>query len=205
MMWRMRALVAGPWDFSGGVGRIAIVRSKPRTLAFLVAGIAVLGSAALLVDRASAGSASRVLSAHGLSIALPAGWHGRVVKPAPNAAAQLIAADFGLPRRENFAGPKTTKAMRASSIYIWIANEGSANGKNLQPGRWKSATLPLAIRRADIQPFEGVDSPSEAVRWLFVKRKALLVLVGFGRRHPSNAQLTRANRVLSTFRMLPTR
>jgi hypothetical protein len=105
----------------------------------------------------------------------------------------------------DFPGRKTARLMRVGSIYISIANLGSVNDKLFQRSPWKKATLPIRIRHADLRPFEGTYSPSEAVRWVVVKRRALLLLVAFGRQNPTEAQLARANRVLSTFRLSQTR
>ncbi len=88
------------------------------------------------------------------------------MKRSPRAATQLIAANFRLPDREDFdfPGRRTAKLMRVGSIYISIANLGSVNGEAFQRDPWKEATLPIRIRRADLRPFEGAYSPSEAVR-----------------------------------------
>jgi hypothetical protein len=61
------------------------------------------------------------------------------------------------------------------------------------------ASLPIQIDRADFGPFEGVASPVEAVRWVIVDEKAILVAVGFGANHPTDDLIAKANRVLATF------
>jgi len=76
------ASVVDPPDLLGSQGRMSCVR-----LVVLVAGLLVAVAAA---DAAALG---RTVGGHGISVALPAGWHGL------SAPGQLQAADFPLTRR----------------------------------------------------------------------------------------------------------
>ena len=143
------------------------------------------------------GSADRTISGFGVSINLPPGWDGRIVKLEPNAATQVLAGNFSLPSAEDFLGAETAKAMGPQSLYVWAADLGS-DREHLQPGRWKETSLPIQIARADFGPFEGVASPVEAVQWAIVGEKAILVMVGFGADQPSDDLIAEANAVLAT-------
>ena len=69
---------------------------KPLSIAFI--GLAVLPLAACgSVEARGDESSGRTITGYGLSIELPAGWDGRVFKGEPQAAAQVIAANFPLP------------------------------------------------------------------------------------------------------------
>lgn len=143
----------------------------------------------------------RTVSGHGLSIELPPGWQGRVIRPAAEVAAQLIAGNFALPPHEDHLGPKTRQAMTPQSIYVWLAVDPVH--EHLQPNRWVDASLPIHIAPSDFGAFEGVESPSEAVRWLIVDGEAVLVIVGFGVANPTGAMLAEANRVLASLTLTP--
>lgn len=145
-------------------------------------------------------SSGRMITGYGLSIELPAGWDGRVFKGEPQAAAQVIAANFPLPAEEYYLGPETGRAMQSESIYI-----GAAVGpvsEHLQEGRWASASLPITVSRSDFGDFEGIYSPVEAVRWLLIDGHAVRTTVGFGA-DPSDSTLATANAILASFQMAP--
>jgi hypothetical protein len=146
-------------------------------------------------------SAERTISGFGVSIDLPPGWEGRIVKPEPEVATHVVAThvlagNFSLPSAENFLGPETAKAMGPQSLYVWAAGFDSAHEQLSR--RWIETSLPIPIGRADFGPFEGVASPVEAVRWVIVEEKAILVMVGFGAVQPSDDLIAEANAVLAT-------
>jgi hypothetical protein len=180
-----------------------MLRTIPAPVFMAAAVLGLSACAGGVAGIAETGRGGEAIAGYGLSIELPGGWQGRVVSPEADMAAQVIAGNFRLPGHEDFAGQKTAAAMSPASIYVWIADLGT-DQKHLQPGRWIEASLPISVSRADVQPFEGVSSPSEAVRWLLIDGRALLILVAFGAAEPSDSQFTQANGVLATLRVTPT-
>lgn len=141
-------------------------------------------------------SAERTISGFGVSIDLPPGWDGRIVKPEPEVATHVLAGNFSLPSAENFLGAETAKAMGPQSLYVWAAGFDPAHEQLSR--RWIETLLPIQIARTDFGSFEGVASRAEAVRWVIVEKKAILVMVGFGADQPSDDLIAEANAVLAT-------
>jgi hypothetical protein len=73
-----------------------------------------------------------ILSAHGISIELPARWNGRVFRR-PGSGATLHAGDFQLALGDGEFGDSSTAAMPAGSTFIALAEYRP--GAGLEPGR----------------------------------------------------------------------
>lgn len=168
----------------------------------------IAGVAAALALAACAGGSTlqsdqsqyRTLSRYGLTIELPAGWHGRIRRFSPDTAPVLSAANFALPAQDDGVGTKAQRLLSTGRIYIAITDLGKP-GPHLQRGRWANVTLPVSVGPRDLGAFEGLSVPSLATRWVIVRRHALLVQVAFGQPNPPEAAWTRANAVLARFKV----
>jgi hypothetical protein len=84
-----------------------------------------------------------ILSAHGISIELPARWNGRVFRR-PGSGARLHAGDFQLALGDGEFGDASTAAMPAGSTFIALAEYRP--GAGLEPGRGLFAPRRLPSR-----------------------------------------------------------
>jgi hypothetical protein len=83
------------------------------------------------------------LSAHGISIELPAGWNGRVFDR-PGSGATLHVGDFQLALGDGEFGDASTAAMPPSATFVALAEYRP--GAGLQPGRGLFAARGLPSR-----------------------------------------------------------
>jgi hypothetical protein len=144
-----------------------------------------------------------VVDPFGIQVVLPPDWHGHVSRKGPEWATVLHAGNFPLPEGDNGLGEKAVEALESHSerIYINITDLGPPD-----PGRsnlWVDATLPVSVGPADFGMFEGVGpcavcEHSLARRWVVVNGRALVLLVSFGTKTPSEARIAEANAALAT-------
>ena len=113
---------------------------------------------------ATAGSPS-IVSGHGLSLEIPAGWDGRITQESPQDAIVLEAASVPL-AEDDATGAETQKSMREGDLYIKLIDINAAPSDVLGDPSWSEAVLPVEIRASDISPvFEGVELPAYAARF----------------------------------------
>jgi hypothetical protein len=181
-----------------------IARGWSLTVAVAALSFALLLTGCLHDDSAAA----QRVSAHGLSITLPESWDGRIYKHGPEYGTVLQAGNFELPAEDNDIGEKTVKSLvesHSDRIYINILDHGPPQPE--WPG-WVQGTLPLSVSRSDFGIFGGVGPCAVckrqlALRHVIVNGHALIVLVSFGTRRPSDAAMAEANDVLQSVSVTP--
>ena len=155
----------------------------------------LLGVSVLLLVAAPAAEASSGpvrIARYGVSITVPARWHGRIYERSGGLPI-LHVANFRLPANDDDFGTKATLRMGSQRIFIVLLESSTKTG-------FKHARPPIQIRRSDFLPrFKGV-SPSHAFarRRFTTRNRRFSLWVQFGQRKPSNAMLSRANIVLGT-------
>lgn len=169
-------------------------------LGFLIGGAL---AAAIVLSACAGGSSAQVeqgrtLSRHGLTIALPEGWDGRIRRFSPDTAPVLHAANFVLPSRDNSVGTHAQKLLRPGRVLVVVTDLGQP-GTHLQNARWVRSACPISVRPRDRGAFKGFEVPALATRWLIVRRHALLVQVAFGEKEPPPRAWSRANAALARF------
>jgi hypothetical protein len=159
--------------------------------------VALLGVALTLVAAtgASAGS-GRTLHGQGLTLPLPHGWHGLV------GSAGVQVADFPIPQRARSSA--NLAQVSRGHVHLIITN----GGPWVPDLHFPPASAPLALRMRDLlrgglEGFGGDDT--------FARRDARIdgdmvdVVADLGPRPHVAAALRKANAVLATLRMLPSR
>jgi hypothetical protein len=162
---------------------------------------------ALLVATSVAASASgRSLHRYGISLVLPAGWHGRIYER-PGGSPVVHAASVALePVRGDDPATGTQRRLRRGDVLIVL-------WEYLPPRtgviRWKrefpAVRPPVRIGHLGLRPFEGQVAPASAGRNFRAAGRYFQLLVFFGEPRPGHRGLAKANRVLATFRFSPKR
>jgi hypothetical protein len=140
---------------------------------------------------------TETIRGYGLSIELPAGWHGDIVAPPPWALT-LRAANFPLSPVATDQGQQAQQSMGPDDILITLVHYGRA------PEDWRPRRvhLPLAIERANFTSSEGFVHPAATDSFVLADGAFQLWAV-FGRETPSDELLAEANRVLATVAVEP--
>jgi hypothetical protein len=147
----------------------------------------VLGVAA-----AEASDGAVRIARYGVSMTVPAKWHGRIYER-PGGLPILHAANFRLPANDDDFATKGTLRMGSEGILIVLLESRTKNG-------FKYARLPIRIQRSDfLSRFKGIPpSHAFALRRFTTRSRRFSLWVQFGQRRPSNAMMSRANIVLGT-------
>ena len=134
---------------------------------------------------------------YGLSITLPATWHGVFYRRAGGLPI-LHAGNFRLPSGDDDTGSQAIKKMRKTSVFIVLLESHGTRGFH-----WRRLPGPPQLRRSDFLPlFKGVPPTHAFARVLFTTRRRYFDLwVQFGVRPAPARLLTQANRILSTLRV----
>ncbi len=148
---------------------------------------------------ASAG-ATETVRGYGLTLELPAGWHGQIARPEPPGALMLRAANFPLPKVASDVGQQAQRTMAERDILITLSYYGRARNETGVRG----VGLPLTIERADFTSFEGFSRPV-ATDSFVLDEHAFQLWVVFRSGTPSEELLAEANRVLATVALEPRR
>jgi hypothetical protein len=158
----------------------------------------VIAAAVLLgiVTAAWAGM-NRTVGGHGLSLTLPAGWHG-FARPG-----QLQAADFALPAAAVGAAELARVGRGHVHLILWDYGPSVPYLTSFAP-----ATAPVVLRSRDIAagPLEGFSSrDAYAIRTIRLSGELLEVIADFGPKPLAPGALDRVNRVLARLRIAPSR
>lgn len=135
---------------------------------------------------------SRTISGHGLSIELPSGWDGDVVKSGLNVAPLLRAANFPLTAPASDIGRQLQRTMGAGDVLLSVADYGEVPGAK-DTGL---SALPVQLGRSEVTSFEGFLEPV-ATHSLTVNGHTLQLWVVTAK-EPTDRQLEQANAVLAT-------
>jgi hypothetical protein len=139
------------------------------------------------------------LTRYGLSITLPARWHGTIYRRVGGLPV-LHAGNIRLPNGDDDPGTKAIKKMGRSSVLIVLLESRGAGGVT-----WRKLSRPPKVRRSDFLPrFKGVPPSHAFARVLFrTSGRYFQLWVQFGTR-PAPARLLRdANSVVSTLTIAP--
>ena len=85
-----------------------------------------------------------ILEAHGLRVALPHGWSGRVFRRTGGIAA-LHAADFQLPLDDGEFGDRSTSLMPSTASFVALAEYAPGAGLRPGAGLFAPARIPLPL------------------------------------------------------------
>lgn len=157
--------------------------------------IALLAGLTLVVATGASASAGRTLRGDGLTLSLPAGWHGFV------GAGAVQAADFPLgPRVRDSEG---LARVRRGHVHLMVSN-GGARVPYLPA--FRPARLPLELTRRNViqgglEGFSGNDA--FARREVLVHGEMVEILADLGPRPLARSALQKANSVLGTLRVPP--
>ena len=188
---------------SGESQRVGRLR-RPIILTFVAATVALAFVGGFLLAPNAGRTAGKVVienltPTYGVSLALPAGWSGRIYNEQPSglaAAAFLQAGNFQLPSNDDDVGSAGAAAMTPNDVFVVLLESlGNAGGFDYRP-----LSGPPAITRADFGPAtEGVPSDHAFARIFFTSVGRRFVLSAqFGSRSVSDEQLRNVNDVLST-------
>jgi hypothetical protein len=185
--------------FSDGTSESrGIVFETVRLLAIVTVLVAAcVTGMATLVGQGQAVAQEVSLSHYGLSITLPAAWHGRVYRR-PGGLPILHAGNFTLPRGDDDVGTNAIKRMKRASIFIVLLESD-----NPRAFHYRRLVGPPQVRERDFLPsFEGVPPNHAFARVTFTTHGRYFDLwVQFGVRPASARFLREANRVLATLRV----
>ena len=92
-----------------------------------------------------------VLEAHGLRVALPHGWSGRVFR-APGGGATLHAGDFQLPLDDGQFGDRSTALMPAGACFLALTEYVPGGGLQAGRGLFESRRIPRALDPTAFSP-----------------------------------------------------
>jgi hypothetical protein len=139
----------------------------------------------------------RHLTRYGLSVTLPAAWHGSVYRRTGGLPI-LHVANFRLPSGDDDTGSRAIKKMRKTSVFIVLMESRGTSGFH-----WRKLAGPPQVRRSDFLPlFKGVPPTHAFARVLFTTRQRYFQLwVQFGARPAPARLLKQANRLLTTLKV----
>jgi hypothetical protein len=159
--------------------------------------LVAVAAVALLAGGWSSTPAPHTVGGAGLSLRLPADWHGFA------APGQLQAADFHLGRRAR-GSPEVARVGRGR-IHLIVWDYGRS--VPYLAGNFVPVRPPLALRRRDLGgPLEGFSSRDVyAVRSVAMGGELLEIVADLGPRPLAAASFAKANRVLATLRVEPPR
>ena len=180
-----------------GVPNVSMIpRRTPILLIGVVSCVAVAAGCGSS-DRVSGGRPSaRTITGYGLTIELPAGWHGRIYRRSPQYAISLDAATVPLPPGDDQLFDQTALRMSTDDLYLHLDDIGQAPPLPLRERDWKIAEPPLQLQRSDLGNFP-VRFAAFAVRPVVVRRRLIQLDAGFGST-PTDGMLARLNAVLGT-------
>ena len=137
------------------------------------------------------------LARYGLSVTLPATWHGTVYRRTGGLPI-LHVANFRLPSGDDDTGSRAIKKMRKTSVLIVLMESRGTIGFH-----WRKLTGPPQVTRRDFLPlFKGVPPTHAFARVLFTTRQRYFQLwVQFGVRPAPARLLKQANRLLITLKV----
>jgi hypothetical protein len=92
-----------------------------------------------------------VLEAHGLRVALPRGWSGRVFR-APGGGATLHAGDFQLPLDDGQFGDRSTALMPAGACFLAVTEYIPGAGLHAGRGLFGSPRIPRTLDPTAFSP-----------------------------------------------------
>jgi hypothetical protein len=84
------------------------------------------------------------LAAHGISVDLPAGWHGGIHRH-PDGQPTLHIANFPLPARDGDFGTRTTARMPAGGVFASLTEYAPGAGLTAGRGLFAAQELPLPL------------------------------------------------------------
>lgn len=170
-------------------------------LGMLVFGLALSGcGSADPSARDGGGENARTVRGHGLSLEVPAGWHGDVSKADPQTASLIRAATFPLSALPAGVGQEAQRTMDDRDILISVVDYGRLP----ESSRLEVAQLPIGVDRSHVASFEGFREPV-VTRSFVVDGHALQLWVVFGSPDPSEELFRAANKVLATLTVAPRR
>lgn len=157
--------------------------------------VALLALLTLAAATGASASSTQALHGDGVTLSLPAGWHGLV---GPGG---VQAADFPLPPRARNSA--SLVRVRRGQVHLIVWNGGP--WVDYLPHR--ATRRPLVFRRGDVSgPFEGFPSDHAfALRTARLGGESLEVLADLGPKPSPPSALRKANAVLATLRVLPPR
>jgi hypothetical protein len=155
--------------------------------------VALLAVLTLVLATGASASSGGTLTGDGVTLSLPAGWHGLV---GPGG---VQAADFPLPRRASSSA--NLVRVRRGHVHVIVVNYGPWVPYLL----YRPARPPLALRKRDLTgAMEGFGtSDVYALRTARLGGDMIEVLADFGPKPLARSALRRANAVLATLRVLP--
>jgi len=156
--------------------------------------VALLAVVTLVAVTGAGASPTRTLRGDGLTLSLPAGWHGLV---GPGG---VQAADFPLGPRVR-SSPELARVPRGHMhLIVWNGGPWMVYLPSSRPAR-----APLVLRRRDLSgPFEGFPAgDAYALRTARLGGDMLEVLADLGPKPVRPSALRKANAVLATLRVLP--
>lgn len=151
--------------------------------------VAVAALLCLVALTGAQAAAGRTLRSRGLTLSLPAGWHGLVTPGG------LQAADFPLARRVRLSAGLVR--VRRGHVHLMVANGGPS--VPYLPF-YRPARPPLSFTRRDVrwEAFEGFHADYFARRDVTIDGEMLDLLADLGPRPLSRSALRKANAVLAT-------
>jgi hypothetical protein len=146
----------------------------------------------------ASGGTSRTLDGYGLSLILPAGWHGLA------AAGQLQAADFPLPHKA-LGSPELARVPRGH-VHLIVWDYGPS--VPYLAGNFRRVRDLLMLRRSDLTPapLEGFPAgDTYAIRTVLLGEEQIELVADFGPRPFALNRLNELNRLVRTLRVRPPR
>jgi hypothetical protein len=144
------------------------------------------------------------VSAHGISVELPAGWEGLIYRR-KDAHPVLHAGSFALPDGDGDFGTGAIDTMRGRDVFFALVEYDGALGGD---GLFGDRGIPLPVKTAELSPkaFPRRVAGRVAVQKFFTSRDrafCLYVVVAAPDGLPPRAAVRMANRVLRTLRIDP--
>jgi hypothetical protein len=137
-------------------------------------------------------------SRYGISVTLPAGWHGRLGR------GTLHAASFPLPPEAPGWAANASKRLAADDVLVLLFENGLQRTPPLEVARYPELSGPLRLDRADFEPFDGVTEDSRATGHGFARRtfqvsgRFFVLFAEAGERIPSASALAGLNELLAS-------
>jgi hypothetical protein len=162
-----------------------------------VKGVTLFAALALVGTAGAGASSGRTLGGYGISVSLPAGWHG-LAGPG-----QLQAADFPLGPRV-LGSPELARVPRGHvHLIVWDYGSWVPYLPNFRRAR---TPLTIAVRDLTAGPLEGFPAgDAYAVRTVTVGGETLELVADLGPKPLASARLRSVNGVLHTLRVKPPR
>ena len=158
--------------------------------------VALLALPALVAVTGANASSSRTLRGEGLTLSLPAGWHGLV------GSGGVQAADFPLPRRAR----SSASLVRVPSGHVHLIVWNYGPWVVYRPHR-RNARPPFVLRWRNLTgALEGFDADDTyLLRTARIRGESIEVIADLGPKPPASSALSQANAVLATLQVLPPR